>query len=96
MRKLLVVVINPRKKKGGIAKERPCTALRVVFKKRDFQQLLATEASHPNSITATMALLVDKHRPRSLDQLTYHKDLSERLRSLVIPPLPSPFNPNPT
>jgi len=30
-----------------------------------------------------MALLVDKHRPRSLDALTYHKDLSERLRSLV-------------
>ncbi|TVY19025.1 Replication factor C subunit 5 [Lachnellula arida] len=30
-----------------------------------------------------MALLVDKHRPRSLDQLTYHKDLSERLRSLA-------------
>jgi hypothetical protein len=31
----------------------------------------------------TMALLVDKHRPRSLDQLSYHPDLSERLRSLV-------------
>jgi hypothetical protein len=32
---------------------------------------------------ADMALLVDKHRPRSLDSLTYHHDLSERLRSLV-------------
>lgn len=31
----------------------------------------------------TMALLVDKHRPHSLDQLTYHSDLSNRLRSLV-------------
>ncbi|PQE24499.1 Replication factor C subunit 5 protein [Rutstroemia sp. NJR-2017a WRK4] len=30
-----------------------------------------------------MALIVDKHRPRSLDQLTYHNDLSERLRSLA-------------
>ncbi|CAG8975442.1 hypothetical protein HYALB_00012130 [Hymenoscyphus albidus] len=30
-----------------------------------------------------MALLVDKHRPRSLDQLTYHQDLSARLRSLA-------------
>ncbi|KAA8565064.1 hypothetical protein EYC84_010824 [Monilinia fructicola] len=30
-----------------------------------------------------MALIVDKHRPRSLDQLTYHDDLSERLRSLA-------------
>lgn len=30
-----------------------------------------------------MALIVDKHRPRSLDQLTYHDDLSDRLRSLV-------------
>ncbi len=38
-----------------------------------------------------MALLVDKHRPRSLDQLTYHKDLSARLRSLVFPPI-SPLN----
>ncbi|KAF7532824.1 hypothetical protein G7054_g7637 [Neopestalotiopsis clavispora] len=30
-----------------------------------------------------MALIVDKHRPRSLDQLTYHSELSERLRSLA-------------
>lgn len=30
-----------------------------------------------------MALIVDKHRPRSLDQLTYHPELSERLKSLV-------------
>lgn len=30
-----------------------------------------------------MALLVDKYRPRSLETLTYHEDLSERLRSLV-------------
>ncbi len=32
-----------------------------------------------------MALLVDKYRPRSLETLTYHEDLSERLRSLVSP-----------
>ncbi|TLD33142.1 hypothetical protein PspLS_00857 [Pyricularia sp. CBS 133598] len=30
-----------------------------------------------------MALIVDKHRPRSLDSLTYHEELSERLRSLA-------------
>lgn len=30
-----------------------------------------------------MALLVDKYRPRSLEALTYHPDLSERLRSLA-------------
>ncbi|KAL2434722.1 Replication factor C subunit 5 [Exophiala dermatitidis] len=30
-----------------------------------------------------MALLVDKLRPRSLDALTYHKDLSDRLASLA-------------
>ncbi|KAL8736333.1 MAG: hypothetical protein Q9181_002487 [Wetmoreana brouardii] len=30
-----------------------------------------------------MALLVDKYRPRSLDTLTYHEDLSQRLRSLA-------------
>ncbi|KAI9777352.1 MAG: Replication factor C (RF-C) subunit [Geoglossum umbratile] len=30
-----------------------------------------------------MALLVDKHRPRSLQQLSYHRDLSARLQSLA-------------
>ena len=30
-----------------------------------------------------MALLVDKYRPRSLEALTYHEGLSERLRSLA-------------
>ncbi|RKF56883.1 Replication factor C subunit 5 [Golovinomyces cichoracearum] len=30
-----------------------------------------------------MALLVDKHHPRTLDQLTFHTDLSKRLRSLA-------------
>ncbi|KAI9725973.1 MAG: Replication factor C (RF-C) subunit [Chrysothrix sp. TS-e1954] len=30
-----------------------------------------------------MALLVDKHRPRTLESLTYHDDLSTRLRSLA-------------
>ncbi|KAL8863279.1 MAG: hypothetical protein Q9178_000654 [Gyalolechia marmorata] len=30
-----------------------------------------------------MALLVDKYRPRSLEALTYHEDLSDRLRSLA-------------
>jgi replication factor C subunit 3/5 len=30
-----------------------------------------------------MALLVDKHRPRTLETLTYHPDLSDRLRSLA-------------
>lgn len=31
----------------------------------------------------TMALIVDKHRPRSLDTLTYHPELTDRLRALV-------------
>jgi hypothetical protein len=31
----------------------------------------------------TMALLVDKHRPRSLDALSYHPELSDRLKALV-------------
>lgn len=30
-----------------------------------------------------MSLLVDKWRPKNLDDLGYHKDLSERLRALV-------------
>ncbi|KAI9838155.1 MAG: Replication factor C (RF-C) subunit [Thelocarpon superellum] len=34
-------------------------------------------------IRPTMALLVDKHRPKSLHALTYHKDLSQRLQSLA-------------
>lgn len=38
---------------------------------------------YPNTHYHKMALLVDKHRPKSLDQLTYHTNLSERLRSLV-------------
>jgi hypothetical protein len=37
-----------------------------------------------------MALLVDKHRPRSLDALSYHPELSERLRSLVSLPRAAP------
>ncbi|KAG0151525.1 hypothetical protein CROQUDRAFT_650931 [Cronartium quercuum f. sp. fusiforme G11] len=30
-----------------------------------------------------MSLLVDKHRPKSLDQLDYHDDLTKRIRSLA-------------
>ena len=30
-----------------------------------------------------MALLVDKHRPRNLEALSYHPDLSDRLKALV-------------
>lgn len=33
-----------------------------------------------------MALLVDKHRPRSLEALSYHHDLSARLKALVSSP----------
>ena len=33
-----------------------------------------------------MALLVDKHRPRFLDALSYHPELSDRLKALVSPP----------
>merc|ERR1711977_564564 len=38
---------------------------------------------HSTPLHTRMALLVDKHRPRSLDQLTYHPELSDRLRSLA-------------
>jgi hypothetical protein len=43
---------------------------------------LAGCTKHESAIA--MALIVDKHRPKSLDALTYHPDLSARLRSLVI------------
>ena len=36
-----------------------------------------------------MALLVDKLRPRTLDALSYHPELSDRLRSLVRSPDPA-------
>lgn len=39
-----------------------------------------------HQLNLTMALLVDKLRPRSLDALTYHPELSDRLRSLVNAP----------
>ena len=35
------------------------------------------------NITVIMALLVDKHRPRTLETLSYHPELTERLRSLA-------------
>jgi len=34
-------------------------------------------------LSAKMSLLVDKWRPKTLDDLAYHSDLSERLRALV-------------
>lgn len=39
-----------------------------------------------------MALLVDKLRPRTLDALSYHPELSDRLRSLVRSPDPRNMN----
>lgn len=39
-----------------------------------------------------MALLVDKLRPRNLDALSYHPELSDRLRSLVRNPEPRNMN----
>lgn len=44
-----------------------------------------------------MALIVDKHRPRSIEALSYHHELSERLQSLVrraleFPPLETKAN----
>ena len=47
------------------------------------------EAEKACTEARNMALLVDKYRPRSLDALTYHPDLSERLKSLVGYPLVS-------
>jgi len=40
-----------------------------------------TRDTSPTS--ARMALLVDKHRPRTLETLSYHPELSERLRALA-------------
>lgn len=35
------------------------------------------------SLTRSMSLFVDKHRPTKLDDLHFHHDLSQRIRSLV-------------
>lgn len=40
---------------------------------------------HPTTYSAAMSLWVDKYRPRQLDDLHYHTDLSARLKSLVSP-----------
>jgi hypothetical protein len=44
---------------------------------------LQLAVSFSEGVRGKMALLVDKLRPRSLESLTYHRDLSERLASLV-------------
>lgn len=70
----------------------PLYALRRVFKFNHRQYVVSTKfhlSSINKATTSTMALLVDKLRPRSLDALTYHTDLSNRLASLVKSPNPS-------
>jgi len=56
---------------------------RVTF---NFALLVSRSSPSRTPHRVAMALLVDKHRPRSLDTLTYHHDLSDRLRSLVHTP----------
>jgi hypothetical protein len=51
-----------------------------------FNDIIQPEHLHhplPLQALPAMALLVDKLRPRSLDTLTYHPELSNRLSSLV-------------
>ncbi|KAL4893077.1 cytochrome c oxidase assembly protein CtaG/Cox11-domain-containing protein [Aspergillus ambiguus] len=50
-----------------------------VVRLRDYRSFLAEARYDDNG----MALLVDKLRPRTLDALSYHHELSERLRSLA-------------
>jgi hypothetical protein len=54
---------------------------------RDFWKSTRPSASacacNRAAIATIMALLVDKHRPRTLETLSYHPELSERLRSLA-------------
>ena len=45
---------------------------------------MKTENLAPHSPGRTMALWVDKHRPKQLDQLDYHKDLAEQLKRMVM------------
>ena len=42
------------------------------------------EVFSPTELThRSMSLFVDKHRPTKLDDLHFHHDLSQRIRSLV-------------
>jgi hypothetical protein len=50
--------------------------------------IFATQPIPPQQIQI-MALLVDKHRPRNLEALSYHPELSDRLRALVRKPTTS-------
>jgi len=61
------------------------TTLRVCLGTRllDSRSNKFTTPQHPHTNTLTMALLVDKHRPRNLEALSYHPELSDRLRALV-------------
>jgi replication factor C subunit 3/5 len=49
----------------------------------DASIVYAPTALSNTNINTTMALLVDKHRPKTLEALSYHPDLSERLKALV-------------
>jgi hypothetical protein len=61
-------------------------------RKTKFNDIICCKIHHLPSLPQqppAMALLVDKLRPRSLDTLTYHPELSNRLSSLVRPSPPS-------
>lgn len=57
---------------------RPLYALRRVSPGPENRRLHKALPQH-----VAMALLVDKHRPRNLEALSYHPELSDRLRALV-------------
>ncbi|EEY19298.1 predicted protein [Verticillium alfalfae VaMs.102] len=59
---------------------RPCTS-------RGQQRELLTPSARVSPHTNAMALIVDKHRPKSLDALTYHPELSD---SSIRPGRPMP------
>jgi hypothetical protein len=66
-----------------IFNSKPSSTLRDNASSRNSQKAVFAQFSPPDQTASRMALIVDKHRPRSLDALTYHDELSERLRSLV-------------
>ncbi|CAE6462287.1 unnamed protein product, partial [Rhizoctonia solani] len=50
---------------------------------RELKSLRHNNQTSPSLSCANMSLWVDKYRPRTLDDLNYHSDLSKRLRSLA-------------
>lgn len=64
------------------------SSARQVWEILDASRLASRKSSLYSALSAAgMALFVDRYRPKTLDDLDYHPELSSRLRALVSSPL---------